>query len=1152
MTASPTPVRLVCWNVTGRLLDKLDDIAFMLRQTGDDEERHLPTLLLVTETMLIGHADYLALAERGISIVGSNHEPSRGSVTRGMGGVAALSLDQNIIVSKIKEDAAGVLTAKVTSKDKSFMPFAITVAYVPHRMSTHKVDAAGVLKIVEEHAALFGKSYPHGRHLVMGDFNKRLGPIEDFHDTEDVTPNVDQKLLAFLHKTGLRPVHGRPGSAPSPTTSMAPTARGAAATDGTLPNTRRNHEGNITSDGLSTVDYIFSHVNTDPSIVMPRPSIHWQAAAGLPTTHRPVIAIFNAPASARGQPAPAAKAPTPTPRTVIPHPRAYGDTDAWRRFAAFVDAARLASTLPGGPLNATDHDAQAIMTTLGDTLSRAALATMPHEVPNPIALATQIALGKDARKWVEGLPLPPSIVKVFHQIRVVRRAWQTAKARHRINTANRLVLLYKSLNAHGKCLRRAYLRTWHGRIVDTIEELRHTDRHRQHQLIAQLCPTTSGSSTATSRTTIPDGDDGTPAFEHFESFAKQLYSTLGPPPPAVDEGNESMARDVPKVAGDHSWLDQPFTPSEVWLTTFPAHRNVQPTSCPRGCKLCEMYTKQHAAHYASPLAVEAPEWKPHARTSVAPGPDGIRAEWLTWPRCDDDDDTFRYRWSICETMAQAANASLKSGTVPLLAEQHRTTPLFKSGDAAAASDHRFLTIGNTLPKVMWLLVASRLSHWTMRHEAVLGGEQIGFKPHHSCEWHVWTLRETIKAEWREGRSVFALFVDLRKAFDMVHPAALSAVLLKMGIPPRLVKLLSEKMAHRTTKMTINGTSTDPIHMAMGVGQGCVISPLLFNLYIASLNLLLKRTPGLEGVSISARDRQGRLQSVTILSLFYADDLVIVAKSADQIQLALLVCEQWCREWGMQLGTDRGKTEGVAFDSPAARGQPPHDAATPCPPPLTMASGTIIRWSDSYRYLGWVVTRRLDDPDSKAATTMEAKFTQYIRAAPTLWATSPATLSEVFRTYVLSSCNYLLSTLELTPETTSAIDRTIIQAARMIAHTGDNATKTEMLIESRILPIGAIALRERTRLFLHLERPAFTDAIAPRLFAVLNHATTTELEAAAGRPLSASAASRRGLRGYVSSSYAMPRSSTCRPQYLSALSGPPYRRPYTPAQSPLSK
>ena len=66
--------------------------------------------------------------------------------------------------------------------------------------------------------------------------------------------------------------------------------------------------------------------------------------------------------------------------------------------------------------------------------------------------------------------------------------------------------------------------------------------------------------------------------------------------------------------------------------------------------------------------------------------------------------------------------------------------------------------------------------------------------------------------------------------------------------------------------------TDTLHLSVALKQGCPLSPLLFNIYINDLEDFLKKDN--HGISIGNK---------TISSLLFADDVVMMANSAEYLQ-----------------------------------------------------------------------------------------------------------------------------------------------------------------------------------------------------------------------------------------------------------------------------
>ena len=83
----------------------------------------------------------------------------------------------------------------------------------------------------------------------------------------------------------------------------------------------------------------------------------------------------------------------------------------------------------------------------------------------------------------------------------------------------------------------------------------------------------------------------------------------------------------------------------------------------------------------------------------------------------------------------------------------------------------------------------------------------------------------------------------------------------------------------------------------GVRQGCILSPMLFNLYINEIPELFKNT---------LSDPLVLPNGTTINSLSYADDLVIFSKSKSGLQHCLNQLHEWCEKWLMEINPKKTK------------------------------------------------------------------------------------------------------------------------------------------------------------------------------------------------------------------------------------------------------
>ena len=89
-------------------------------------------------------------------------------------------------------------------------------------------------------------------------------------------------------------------------------------------------------------------------------------------------------------------------------------------------------------------------------------------------------------------------------------------------------------------------------------------------------------------------------------------------------------------------------------------------------------------------------------------------------------------------------------------------------------------------------------------------------------------------------------------------------------------------------------------MRQGVRQGCPVSPILFNYFVDKLSQELRKS----GYGVNDN---GRMQH----SLLYADDVVLVAHSPEELQ-GLIVVDEFCRKWRME--TNVKKSEVIVMGS----------------------------------------------------------------------------------------------------------------------------------------------------------------------------------------------------------------------------------------------
>ena len=92
------------------------------------------------------------------------------------------------------------------------------------------------------------------------------------------------------------------------------------------------------------------------------------------------------------------------------------------------------------------------------------------------------------------------------------------------------------------------------------------------------------------------------------------------------------------------------------------------------------------------------------------------------------------------------------------------------------------------------------------------------------------------------------------------------------------------------------TYSDFFEVSIGLRQGEVMSPILFSLFVEDLELFLQRSVDC-GLTV---------YDITLILLSFADDMVILGSSQQDLQNSLNLLYEYCHKWGLTVNTDKTK------------------------------------------------------------------------------------------------------------------------------------------------------------------------------------------------------------------------------------------------------
>ena len=124
-----------------------------------------------------------------------------------------------------------------------------------------------------------------------------------------------------------------------------------------------------------------------------------------------------------------------------------------------------------------------------------------------------------------------------------------------------------------------------------------------------------------------------------------------------------------------------------------------------------------------------------------------------------------------------------------------------------------------------------------------------------------------KAIPKQNKKIYFCFIDYAKAFDYVDHNNVWKILKEVGIPDHLTCLMRTLYASPEAALRTCHRSTDWFQIKKGVGQGCILSPCLFNLYAEHI----MRNAGLNELQVGIKFARRNINN-----LRHADDTTLMA------------------------------------------------------------------------------------------------------------------------------------------------------------------------------------------------------------------------------------------------------------------------------------
>jgi hypothetical protein len=415
------------------------------------------------------------------------------------------------------------------------------------------------------------------------------------------------------------------------------------------------------------------------------------------------------------------------------------------------------------------------------------------------------------------------------------------------------------------------------------------------------------------------------------------------------------------------------------------------------------------------------------RTKTAPGPDLIPSMFLK-----------RAPLPALRALTRVFTASWRHGVVPSAWRRANAFCNFKRGSRSDPSAYRIISITSILIRCFERIVKERLTAF-LEERNFFHPSQAGFRYGRSTIDQIYKLYRDTRSRLRRRGFLPVIFLDIVKAFDRVpHDRLLYKLHAFAGVTGRAFSWIRVFLCDRQFRITHGVAASRWVSATAGVPQGCVLSPLLFLIYI---NDLLSLVPPEIASALFADDVAAWPDPSTCTRLH----------SQYRVMREFLECvSNWSACWQLDFSTS--KSHLVIFNNKRY--------TVPDPKRELRLCGEATSLVPAYKYLGLIMDENGACRSHVDALIAKTTHTAYLiaRVFSRYRTPSPHCALQLVRAILIPQIAYAIAFISLTKREATRLTQIIATPLRSALGVGYHASANRVLWEFGIPDISSICTR----------------------------------------------------------------------------------------------